>query len=245
MPSAAKQRLVLASLFFTIALPAQEFEVASVRPHSGPLRNIADFKTSGPRIKLGCYNMTLLVREAFGLSTLWQVSFKAFPGSDELMSAYYDITASAPADHQYSRAQFRPMLQALLKDRFALTFHRETKQTSVYALTQGKNISKLKHAAAEAECSVHVSVTLEGQDYQLLGCPLDKLVEVLNQGLADRLVENRTTLSGNYDFHFIATFANRDGSLFNAMQELGFKLQARAEPQEILVIDHFSSPTPN
>jgi uncharacterized protein (TIGR03435 family) len=38
----------------------------------------------------------------------------------------------------------RPMMQAILEDRFKLKIHRETRQRPVYELTLGKGSSKLK-----------------------------------------------------------------------------------------------------
>jgi uncharacterized protein (TIGR03435 family) len=249
-----KRLIATASLVLALRAPAQEFEVASVRPHAGPLHSIMDFKISGPRLTLGAYNIAQLVIEAYHLQGMWQISFSAFPGRDDQMSVYYDITARAPDDASHSRDQFRKMLQALLTGRFRLSSHREMKQTPVYALVPGKNISKLKKATGDTDCSVHVGVVPGGQRYELLSCTVESLVSVLNNGgVADRPVIDRSGLLGKYDFRFTATPASfrrsqpelTDVSPFSAMRDLGLRLQAQTEPFEILVIDHFEKLTPN
>jgi uncharacterized protein (TIGR03435 family) len=197
--------------------------------------------------------MAQLVMEAYHLKGLWQMSFASFPGSDEQRNIYYDIVARASDDGSHSRDKFRQMLQALLVDRFKLSLHHELKQTPVYALNLGKNVSKLKMPTGDGDCSVNVSVVTGGQSYEFSSCSIDSLVSVLGNGVIDRPVIDRTGLTGKYDMRFVATPAfirqNQpeltDINPFSAIQELGLKLQAQSEPMEILVVDHFEKPSAN
>jgi uncharacterized protein (TIGR03435 family) len=248
-----KRSIAIAALLLTLPVSAQEFEVASVRPHAGPLHSIMDLEISGPRVTLGAYNIAQLVVEAYHLKGMWQISFANFPGSDEQKGIYYDIVARASGNSSNSREEFRKMLRALLADRFKLSFHRELKQTPVYALIPGKNTSKLKKHTGDGDCAVHVSVVTGGQSYEFSNCSIERLVSAVGDGLVDRPVVDRTGLTGEYDMRFVVTPAfmrqNQpelaDISPFSAIQELGLKLQAQSEPMEILVVDHFEKPSAN
>ena len=75
--------------------------------------------------------------------------------------------------------------------------------------------------------------------------------------LTERMVVNRTGLSGLYDFEIRFTPENRDGSrqtlpgeplpsIFTAMlEQLGLRLSADRLPIEVLVIDRIDRPTEN
>jgi uncharacterized protein (TIGR03435 family) len=245
--------IALNAPFLRAQSPAPEFEVASIRPHTGLLRSIMDLKISGARITLGAYNIAQLVMEAYHLKGMWQMSFVSFPGSDDQRNVYYDVVARASDGGTHDRDEFRHMLQTLLADRFKLSSHREVKQTPVYVLVPGKNGPKLKSGTGDGDCSVHVGVAAGGQSYDFSNCSIDRLVSMLGDGLVDRPVVDRTGLAGQYDIRLVVTPAfmrqNQpeltDISPFSAIQELGLKLQAQSEPMEILVVDHFEKPTAN
>lgn len=82
--------------------------------------------------------MTLksLVRYAYGVQP-FQVS-----GPAEIDTDHYDIEARYPKGA--TEKDERKMLQALLKERFKLTFHIDTKKLDSYALVVGKHGAKLK-----------------------------------------------------------------------------------------------------
>jgi uncharacterized protein (TIGR03435 family) len=235
------------------AQPAPEFEVASIRPHQPPLHTIMGLTISGPRITMEGYTVAMLIMEAYHLKGAWQVSFAASPGNDDQLSAYYDVVARASGDGARSRDEFRKMLQALLADRFKVSIHHDTKTIPVYLLILGKSGPKLKDGAGDSECSVHVGVVTGGQSYAFSHCAIDKLVDMLGDGLVDRPVIDRTGVTGKYDFRFFATpaFMNHDHSdltelsPFTAIQGLGLKLQAEVAPIDIIAVDHFEKPTPN
>jgi uncharacterized protein (TIGR03435 family) len=61
----------------------------------------------------------------------------------------FDISATMPPSA--SEGQVPEMLRALLADRFKLVVHRESKETSIYALVVGKDGLKMKEAAPGAD----------------------------------------------------------------------------------------------
>src|SRR5260370_42255030 len=62
----------------------------------------------------------------------------------------YDVPATANVAGNLTEAQLRPMLQALLAERFKLTLHKRSKEMSGYALVVGKRGPKVK-ASADGE----------------------------------------------------------------------------------------------
>jgi uncharacterized protein (TIGR03435 family) len=69
-------------------------------------------------------------------------------GPDSLSTDRYDIVAKAAAPVA-SQGQFSLMMQSLLAERFHLILHRETRDTSVYALVVGKNGPKFQKSVGE------------------------------------------------------------------------------------------------
>jgi uncharacterized protein (TIGR03435 family) len=132
-----------------------------------------------------------------------------------------------------------------LAERFKLAVHRETRETSVYALVVAKNGPKIKkeepvddgdgdlgssrgHVTAKAVSMNHLATFLAGPRAAL-----------------GRVVVNQTGLGGVYSFTLDWTPEDSDSKapahppLPTALQEqLGLKVEARKAPVEILVIDH-------
>lgn len=113
------------------------------------------FAVTGDRVNIRYFTISRLIAVAYGLKT-----FPALPNpmarSQDLQSLMsgqtFDITAKIPEGVSADRAL--EMLQALLADRFKLSFHRETRQAAGYALVVGKNGPKLKAAATDADAPV-------------------------------------------------------------------------------------------
>src|SRR5437867_6646400 len=72
-----------------------------------------------------------------------ELSPRFLRGCGWLDSEHYDMDARAPGNPDWAEIR-RPMLQALIEDRFKAAFHGETKELPVYFLTVAKNGSKLK-----------------------------------------------------------------------------------------------------
>src|SRR5947208_6375248 len=151
------------------------------------------------------------------------------------------------------------MLRKLLTERFKLTFHRERKELSIYALTIAKNGSRLKESTASADAAPEgpppLVFVLSPQGASLPGrhATLAELASVLQRAALDRPVVDRTGLSARFDFDLEwmpdetqfggqGPWANQEAAkpvLFAALQQqLGLKLEATKGPVEVLVIDH-------
>ena len=179
-------------------------------------------------------------------------------------SDHYDILAETPGEVRPNLDEQMAMLRKLLSDRFNLTFHREQKEFSIYALTVAKNGSKLKEGTEPPEGPPPLIFVVSPQSLHLPGrnATMAELASVFQRAALDRPVTDKTGLSGRYDFDLeftpdetqfggaFAKRANTDDSakpgLFAAMQEqLGLRLEATRGPVEALVVDHVERPSAN
>ncbi len=227
----------------------QAFEVASVKPHQGPLTRIADFRASGPRLSLEGYSASFLILEAYRVRN-YQLSLASanLPAYD-----YYDIEAKAEGDGFPRRDEFREMLKTLLADRFKLKIHREIREMPVYELTVDKNGPRLKPASGDGECASRIGpVHPEDRNYryQFTNCTLTPLVDTLQ---ADRPILDKTGLTARYGITMFATpdFRLRDSSESgdisprDAVRGLGLKMEPKKDNVEVIVVDHVEKPSEN
>jgi len=226
------------------------FEVASIHLHGGPLHSIADFSSSGPRVRLVAYDLHLLIMEAYSLRN-FQVSFH---GIDEQVNTYYDIAATAPEGTTPTRDDFRRMLQTLLVDRFQLKAHFEKKDMAVYALVVAKGGPKLAASSEQTPPKTLIGVNGRNQFIRTDSVTMPQLADELSNDLgADRPIIDRTGLAGSYKLRIEATpeFRSRDPqpgdlSIFTAVEEqLGLKLVPSTAPLDVLVVDSIQKPSEN
>ncbi len=140
------------------------------------------------------------------------------------------------------------MMQSLLRDRFALRVHWESKQRSVYALVLAKGGLRMK-AAADPE---HGEMSFSRGHLSGKGVPIAFLASLLAMPVGHTVVD-RTSLAGSYDFDLRfdpgddpAVKQSDDPDLLTAVQEqLGLKLESTHASIPVLVVDHVDPPTPN
>jgi uncharacterized protein (TIGR03435 family) len=220
------------------AQPAKTFEVASVKraEGGGPPGDIPRNMDDSPgHFAMRNVPMRYILEWAYDLKD-YEIS-----GPDWIRAEdRYDIVAKAqgPASNE----EMRPMLQALVVERFQLKSHRETRELPVYALAPGKGAPKVKDASA-AEDGPGIKGGPNGVSFHKQ--PISRLTFLLTRRL-DRPVLDLTGLKGVYDFTLdISGLPNGQGvtdpaspSIFSAVQnDMGLKLEARKEPIQILVID--------
>ena len=251
----ASAAIVAATSFRLPAQPPPAFEVASIKPHQGPLSRIMDFKVSGSRVTMEAYSVFLLVLDAYNLKGNYQISLTAVPRQEEeIREVMYDVAARAPGATAPPRDEIRKMLQTLLADRFRLAIHRETREMPVYALVAAKNGPRLKSSEVGDPCSMHQKLAGDGRNYEetFSNCPVGELVKQLEQLGIDRPVVDKTSLTGTYDFRLVVTPGFRTHSVSDldittstALRELGLKLESQKAPIEIVVIDQVKKPSEN
>jgi len=250
-----------------------EFDVATIKPSDPNL--VAE--------KVGLDRDEFIVT---GQTAKWLIKFaynRSF-GSDQqiaggpswIASAKFDIVAKESEEAiaklrgltvEQKMAVIRPMVQALLADRFKLKVHHEMKELPVYALVVAKGGIKMKPEDAAVfspnpeEARGH-SFAMRGRgQLQGGGATAEELSSMLaiQPEVTGRMVVNKTGLTGKYDFMLKWTpdtgssMANgstspdsSEPSLFTAIQEqLGLKLEAQKSPVDVIVIDSIETPSPN
>jgi uncharacterized protein (TIGR03435 family) len=149
----------------------------------------------------------------------------------------------------------RQRLQAVLRDRFGLALHSETRENPLYALTVAKGGAKLA-AAADPEHGMNFNIN-NGRLITAHTSSMAMLAQALAQ-LLGRYVQDDTGLSGRYDFklEFEPVNAGPPGpeaaneparpSLFTALTEqLGLRLESKKGPVPVFVIDKVERPSDN
>jgi uncharacterized protein (TIGR03435 family) len=180
-------------------------------------------------------NLTLkdVIAQAYRIAK-YQVAGPAWLDDDHFVIAA-KIPSGAP------REQVPAMLQTLLKERFGLEFHRESKDMAVFALVVAKGGSKLK--ATDSATGCHISTTSRKIRHQ---CHMDlsQFAERLST-YTDRPVVDKTQLPGVFEINIewvpdgAATVDAEAGStLLEALPEqLGLRLEAQRAPVEMLTVD--------
>jgi uncharacterized protein (TIGR03435 family) len=237
---------------------ALAFDAVSVKPSDPNSRNgtVVSLTRGGG---LHVINATLkdLIETAYDVR-----DFQIREGPAWASATKYDVIAT-PGTHPEGVSVSPPgnnnvrlKVQAMLKDRFQLQLHRETKSVPIYSLvvTRGGIGSGVLRATDNPHKGVSAgqgTILGEAASMQDLTSKLSRLL--------DRLVVNSTGLEGNYDFKLEWTPdlgpSAPDGkpvetslgpSLFSALQQqLGLRLEATKGPMDVLVIDHVNRPSEN
>jgi uncharacterized protein (TIGR03435 family) len=182
---------------------------------------------------------------------------KVLGGPNWLELDRFDIRAKVPAGT--TSTSVKPMLQALLAERFGLVAHRDIKPVQAWVLTAGKH-PQLKRSDGSRESGCRVK---ESQDLVALMCrnvTMAEFVSNLQSGdggvwyyLTDNLVVDQTGLTGALDFDLeysarwnTVVAGTMIVSLFDALEKLGLKLDASMVPTPVVVVDRVNrTPTPN
>jgi uncharacterized protein (TIGR03435 family) len=194
-----------------------QFEVVSIRPIT-PGANPSGFGAVYSRDGLLAKGVTVwwLLREAYGVQRIQIMGVPKEMDSERfIIDARVDDTTADALEkltpNQLGLVRQR-MLQAVLADRFKLTFHHETRELPVYILSIAKNGSKLQDAKPDhvgpndlenidgKRATDNVSVSLDG-DVVGQAASVTTLAGALSRDLG-RAVLDRTGLSGKYDFTF-------------------------------------------
>ncbi|WP_213804403.1 M56 family metallopeptidase [Granulicella sp. dw_53] len=233
------------------------FEVATIKP-SKPETQGKGFRVQGRHFSTMNTSLNDLITFAYGLHDKQIVGGPAWMGADK-----YDLSAQPDGEGQPNDKQWKVMIQKLLAERFKLTFHRDKKELSVYALALGKNGSLLKKS--EGDPNGLPSLFFRGLGI-LPGrnATMEDFAGVMQSAVLDRPVVDQTGLQGRFDFILKWTpdesqfgglgakvplpseNADAPPNLFTAIQEqMGLKLEPTKAPVAVLVIDHVEKPSEN
>ena len=149
--------------------------------------------------------------------------------------------------------QIPEMLQTLLRGRFQLKMHRETKDLPVYGLIV-KGESKLKESLAEPAAvnepsrrNVNAAPTASGTgDFTELKGSYDFTMEFSPDDFRAMMVRAAIAQGALLSPEVLKLVdASSGDTLFNAVEKLGLKLEPRKAPIEMLMIQALRTPTGN
>ena len=235
------------------------FEVATIKPSNPetPGQFITVGRGGGNLFTTGNSTLQDLIVFAYGLHAR-QIS----GGPGWLESEKYDVSGKPDTPGLPSIPQMQSMVQKLLAERFQLTFHREKKELSCYAITVGK--TGLKMAKAESSAGSLPGFGGRGPGNIIVrNSTMAEFASFLQSRILERPVVDQTALTDRYDFTLKWTpdtaqaapgpnapappdNADAPPDLFTAfLQQLGLKIESTKAPVEVLVIDKVEKPSAN
>lgn len=206
----------------------------------------------------------LLIQRAYGLRSADQVSGGPQWARDERFDMQARMTGADLADMQKlspaeAKGRRERMMQSLLADRFKLRVHSESWQAPLFELVIAKGGPRLKDAAndiASFNQATASTMVAKAESTRALADFLSQPTSGLGRPVVDK-----TGLSGVYDFtvnwvpHWDRFLPGSAGSsaaspedanpLFEALQQIGLKLQPATGPIDTIIIDHVERPTAN
>jgi uncharacterized protein (TIGR03435 family) len=227
---------------------AGEFEVVSIKPHPEPI-TMSSNGIRGSTYRGVAITLQDLIQDAYNVQRN-QVS----GGPHWLTSAPFDVEAKAAGDTELAMDRARPMLQAMLADRFKLKLRHENREVPAYDLVIIKGGPKFKENTDPAVKlgGMTTRVDPSGVHMKATKSTMARLTVQLSLN-AGRPVVDKTGLGAGYDFTLDWAADNSpaamDGSvatLFTALQEqLALKLEPSRTTQEFLVIESAETPSWN
>jgi uncharacterized protein (TIGR03435 family) len=238
------------------SITSGDFEVATIKP--------SEQGASGRGFGMhGAHFFTLHTSVIDMVSWAWDLQRKQIAGAPAWAeSEKFDIAALPEVSGSHSMAELRAMLQKLLIDRFALTFHPESREMPAFVLTVAKEGPRLTRSQGDPRTIPQQDCNCSSGFLKDRNASMDDFAQLLQMSLLDRPVVNQTGLQGRWDFDLrwspddtqpsgAQRVAARDDtaslpSLPTALQEqIGLKIEATKANVEILVIDHVDEPSPN
>jgi uncharacterized protein (TIGR03435 family) len=256
-----KRSLLLAVGSLIVAAPPMQGQAASADRQTAPPEIRYEVATVKPN-NTGCCTSSratadqmMLTNET--LKNLVVLAYTVQPdqvtGPDWITKVRFDITGKFPPGTKY--ADRWRMLQTLLKDRFNLITHTDTKEMPGYSLQVAKTGFRLKPSEpGEASTSGGPQGTVYTFDAQKI--PISTLTWELSDFLG-QVVVDQTGLQGTYSFQLrwatnalptegTASASEPAPSVFTALQEtLGLRLQHGKVNAPVIVIDHAEMPAEN
>lgn len=240
--------LVLASPAFAQS-PTTAFEIADVRVSERQINvGVSGNQLRGGRYEIHNATMVDLVRTAYGVE-----AEKVVGGPSWLELDRFTVIAKAPAGA--TPDSVKPMLKALLADRFKLAVHEDTRPLTAFAMTvAGKHKMTESAAGGPPGCEPRQPSqpaepgSIPRSTVVCRGFTMTALAQLLPRAAGAYLpnpVVDLTNLQGAFDFELSWTArallaqAGADGvSIFDALEkQLGLKLELKDLPSSALVVD--------
>ena len=223
------------------------FEVATVRPSGPQSPPLSIQRLPGGRLVTSNTPLTMLIQWAYQLD-----EGRLLGAPAGFNSLRFDVVAKAP-EQEPAAGRMQLMMRALLAERFKLVVHHETRELVAYTLVNEPGGPKVRAVTIDEPTDPNPFRMADSGTLTGTRVTAEMLVNVLSNQLG-RPVQNMTGLVGRFDFTLrwtpdtvAAPNATDRPSLFTAIREqLGFRLDARRMPTDVIVIDHVErTPTEN
>jgi len=232
-----------------------QFDAASVKPSDASNSHRGFNGSPGGRVFFGG-SARMLVQYAYGLQ-----DYQVTGGPDWASSDTFVINAVPPDDSPSRKiairngeptAEQRRMLQSLLRDRFGLQCHFETKEGEVYVLTRGA--SPLQFVAPKnPDDPPGATVIFKGTDKGMIedgeargrNTTIDYLAIQFGRYLRVPVI-NQTGITGSWDFQLDPVDPDNQDiptAVYSVVDRLGLKIKRGRGPVQTLIIDHIEKPT--
>jgi uncharacterized protein (TIGR03435 family) len=235
------------------------FEVATIKPSKADQPG-KFFRFRGHRFTTTNTTLDDLISYSYRLHDNQIIAAPGWAGTEK-----YDIDAEPDGEGAPNDQQWKDMMQKLLTERFALTFHRDKKELPVYVLSVARGGPKLSKSQSDPNGNFHWSFRGRiGGDLTLYNASMADFANLMQRNVLDRPVVDQTGLTGRYDINLDWTpddsqfegmgakptpptdSPNAAPNLYTAIQEqIGLKLDATKALAEVLVIDHVEKPSEN
>ncbi len=240
-------------------LPADadpSFEAATIKPVN-PDQPGRFFRTSGTEFSTHNTSLADMMSFVYGIQTKQIIGAPAWVESEK-----YDLQAKFPPEGMPSAAQVKSMMGKLLADRFQLSFHRDKKELTVYAIVVAKDGPKLTKSTGDPTAGGSLFFRGVGQ-LPARNVTMADFANLMQSAVLDRPVIDQTNLPGRWDFSLnwtpdefqFASFGPRPPTppsdsnapdLFTALQQqLGLKLESTKALADVLVVDKVAKPSDN
>jgi len=237
------------------------FDAVTIKP-SEPGKQGKWFGFRGTHFQTMNTNMNDLIAFAYGLHSKQIVG-----AADWFENELFDIDGVPDVPGEPNLHQMELMMQKLLPDRFALKFHHEQRELSVYIITVTPAGAKMGKTTAGPNDQQGFGFRGLG-DLIVRNMNMAEFASWMQSGVMDRPVVDHTGLTDKYDFtlkwtpddsqfqQFRGTNPNMQPSagdnpnappsLYTAVQEtLGLKIEAGKAKDDVIVIDHVEKPSAN
>jgi uncharacterized protein (TIGR03435 family) len=210
------------------------------------------------RYELRRATMVDLIRTAYAVD-----ADKVVGGPFWLELDRFDVVAKVPASS--TRDSVRPMLQALLGERFGLVVRQDVSDIDGYALVRGTDPKLRQSTGASTGCQQQIQPspmpggtgTLPMRVMTCRGVTLSAFADALRPALGPPPagpVADMTALPGTFDIDLrfslpglVSTAGGESTTIFQAIdRQLGLKLEARKIPAPSIIVERVNrTPTPN
>lgn len=219
-------------------------EVAVVHPHKPTGDDPSSRQVIGGRFVATATTVQTLIRTAFGIDPSAIVNAPAWTENE-----LFDMQATI-ADHAEitTPEQFQQLMLSLLQDQFGFRFHRDQREGPVYWLVLDKP-GKIGPALKETKPGTRMNISMNGGrsiDMRVANISMTDFAKSMQKS-AGRTIEDRTGLTGKYDFQIRwatdPSPESDDPTLFTVIREqLGLRLQSAKGPVDIIVVDNVTHP---